>query len=732
MSSALPTFTPKNFMLLPTMSCQASCKYCFGPNYGETMVWKVAEKAIDFVERIAPRYEKVHIAFHGGEPLLAEKGYYDTILPELKERFGKRLRLSLQSNLWALDDHMIHLIKKYDITVGTSVDGFVQMCNVQRGDGYYDANYQSRGKLRLHGIDVNCICTFTHGFANREDIRRVFDSFASPYSIHGAVDELGKEPDEFTVSVDDMSTILSESLAVYKENIARNRISTIDSMVKGCFDGRGHVCTFFDCLGSFAAIASDGGVYSCQRFCGHENFCFGNVLNDLTEQQILESEAYQRLLEKQSKARTACGDCTHLPYCSGGCLYNMFVSDTDKDPYCEAYKKTFDSISLGMAMEMSGIMTGRITSKDAPLLVMAGDLPHPYDTEQNEQRLRVALKRALPGREGMPQMKVREQEFPEKHRNKLYLHTTFDCPLRCGHCYANGGTNHKPEMPGYFIGFVVQEAQRENFNAVVITGGEPLVHSEIDRMLADFKTFDLKGMRLILRTSLGFPISNERLKAVCEAFTDIVVSIDGDRESHDTRRGAGKYDLTVNNLERVKASGYIRKFGVCATLPKSQREGKEGEAVSNLCLRLGVSNIRFRSILPLGRAEGTSSEEALICMDAGEIKKAFHPRHTCGLGQNLYVEPDGNAYPCYAWSGKDKLLGNVKNGLYAILNSQAFINLSHHDVDTNEKCRTCRVRYLCGGMCKAWANNKEDIDSGDFDCEARKAAFTHLTETINF
>jgi uncharacterized protein len=712
------------------MSCQVSCKYCFGPNSGETMQLDVVDKAIDFIEQISPENKKLHITFHGGEPLLAAKGYYETLLPKLKGRFGRRLRLSMQSNLLTLDDHMISLISKYDIAVGTSVDGFEQMCNEQRGEGYYKISNQARGRLRQHGIDTHCICTFTHGFAQSNDVRQAFDSFASPYSIHGAVCELGKEPNKYTVSVDDMTTIFTESLAVYRENIAKNHISTIDAMVKGCFEGRGNVCTFFDCLGSFAAIASDGRVYSCQRFCGHEEFCFGNVLDDLTKQQILESNAYKRLLEKQNKAKAACSNCTHLPYCSGGCLYNMFASDTEKDPYCEAYKKTFDSISLNLAMEMGGLMTGSITPQNAPLLAMAGDVPHPYDVEQNEQRMRVALKRAMPDREGMPQMKIRERRFPEKNRNKLYLHTTFDCPLRCNHCYANGGINRMPEMPVHIAGLVVHEAQTENFNAVVVTGGEPLVHSEIDKMLADFKTIDLKGMRLILRTSLAFPISDARLKAVYETFTEIMVSIDGDKKSHDARRGKGRYDLTVNNLEHVKVLGYLNKFGVCATLPRTQCEGREGKAVDELCKRLGITNIRFHPILPIGRAAGIPNEEAFICMDADRTKRTFRPRHTCGLGQNLYVEPDGNAYPCYAWCSKDKLLGNVRNGLYHILQKEVFKDISGHDVDTNEKCKTCSVRYLCGGMCKAWVNDKENIDSGDFACTVRKAAFTHLAETI--
>ncbi len=40
--------------------------------------------------------------------------------------------------------------------------------------------------------------------------------------------------------------------------------------------------------------------------------------------------------------------------------------------------------------------------------------------------------------------------------------------------------------------------------------------------------------------------------------------------------------------------------------------------------------------------------------------------------------------------------------------------------------RVCGVRYLCGGMRKAWVSDKRNIDGGGFDCAARKAALEYL------
>ena len=109
----------------------------------------------------------------------------------------------------------------------------------------------------------------------------------------------------------------------------------------------------------------------------------------------------------------------------------------------------------------------------------------------------------------------------------------------------------------------------------------------------------------------------------------------------------------------------------------------------------------------------------------------FRPRRSCGLGQNLYVRPDGSAWPCYAWCAPDKKLGDLaRESLGAMLARGELYEYCRHDVDTNEKCRSCEVRYLCGGICRAWVNDRENVDSGDFDCADRKAYFLRLAERL--
>jgi len=156
---------------------------------------------------------------------------------------------------------------------------------------------------------------------------------------------------------------------------------------------------------------------------------------------------------------------------------------------------------------------------------------------------------------------------------------------------------------------------------------------------------------------------------------------------------------------------------------------------------LGIRRTRFRPLLPLGRArdwdEPPTSEALSAHADPLElIENGFQPVASCGLGQNLYVEPSGDSFPCYAYHQGHSLLGNVLTyGLAAILRCEAFRDLSRHSVDTNSKCRGCDLRYLCGGACRAWGGTacQHDLDAAPPECNGlRTRAESLLFAATNY
>ncbi len=112
-------------------------------------------------------------------------------------------------------------------------------------------------------------------------------------------------------------------------------------------------------------------------------------------------------------------------------------------------------------------------------------------------------------------------------------------------------------------------------------------------------------------------------------------------------------------------------------------------------------------------------------------RNSLHPVRRCGFGQNLYVEPSGESFPCYAYHRPHAYLGNVIRGdLQTVLNSEQFQDLSCHNVDSNPKCRICEFRYLCGGACRAWGGEaaQHELDAPPPECNGLRDRAIRLHE----
>jgi uncharacterized protein len=111
---------------------------------------------------------------------------------------------------------------------------------------------------------------------------------------------------------------------------------------------------------------------------------------------------------------------------------------------------------------------------------------------------------------------------------------------------------------------------------------------------------------LVLRTNFAGDFSERDLIALAESFDQIVVSVDGSEQTHDARRGRGTYARTVHNLEEyVRLSATVPRaaeLSLACVMRAAGINGAAGESVRQLGDRLRVKRIRFRPLLPLGRA----------------------------------------------------------------------------------------------------------------------------------
>lgn len=783
-----------HFMIVPSLGCNAECAYCFGPHNGGTMSIETLQRVIDYISAITGEtgQKNVSITFHGGEPLLAGHDFFERALSELLLRFGShRLKLAIQSNLWLLDSSYCKLFNDHNIETGTSLDGPEPITDRQRGKGYYAKTMNGIQTAHSHGLTINCIATFTPW--SIKHWQEVFDFFISrdlDFSIHPSVARLNSGPSRYTLSPTRYGDLLESMLEYYIRHRHLIRVPFFDQICQSVAEGQGKVCTFRDCLGMFIAIDPDGGISPCQRFCGDNKYRLGNITDNPTLDDLFSHPEAIRMKQHQQWMVETCRNCDHFEYCNGGCYYNALAEGPpgkSTDPYCNAYFKTFNVVKQRLQEEMASeenihavamrppVGKGNPLLQKGPLIELARYGRHPSQIFETAKlivssvelakgpNVRSAADRILENRIFHSREKVeavlRHLEnilTPNSGQlNNLYLYITLRCPLSCSHCYlyGNGENETNDEMAVGHIESLIRESKSVGFRQVVILGGEPLFHLDCDTLLEQMPEIRrwASPMNLVLRTNFVLSFSHETLRKIAAAFDQVVVSLDGSEQTHDARRGTGTYQRTATNLHafRQVAKGVpgAAKLSLAAAMSYAEIQGEPGESVRKLGRQLDIKRIRFRPLLPLGRArkwDKPPKREALggFADPMESIEYGFYPVSSCGLGQNIYIEPTGDALPCYAFRKPHTLVGNViTQGLRAIIESDGFKKLSRHTVDTNPGCRTCDVRYLCGGACRAWGGEatQYDPDAPPANCQSleRKArslltaAQQYLNEGIN-
>lgn len=218
----------------------------------------------------------------------------------------------------------------------------------------------------------------------------------------------------------------------------------------------------------------------------------------------------------------------------------------------------------------------------------------------------------------------------------LFLEITSRCNLSCLHCGSDCGRNPgKGELTTeQWIDFI--EDLPRSFDAkklfVILTGGEPLCHPELDRIIDALRAASVRWSMV----TNGWLLSDERLAHLLSSgMESMTVSLDGARESHDWLRGKpGSFDRAVNGITLLARSN-IPIFDVvtCAN-PRNLDELPQVEA---LLREVGVKRWRLFSIFPKGRAK----ENRKLILNPAQIKQLLAwiaARRRAGEGKDFQLD----------------------------------------------------------------------------------------------
>ncbi len=170
----------------------------------------------------------------------------------------------------------------------------------------------------------------------------------------------------------------------------------------------------------------------------------------------------------------------------------------------------------------------------------------------------------------------REQSFESivrGHRQLLTLELTQQCNLRCEYCCYG---EHYPELrkpSAQTMSLETAKSEVTNFMSLCseecsigLYGGEPLLEFDLLKNIVLFAEAQARQRGLSVRFSMttnGTLLTDEKLHFLVAHEFNIMVSLDGNKESHDRHRvfrndkhpeqGTGSYDVVMRNLRRFVA-----------------------------------------------------------------------------------------------------------------------------------------------------------------------------------
>ncbi len=282
-----------------------------------------------------------------------------------------------------------------------------------------------------------------------------------------------------------------------------------------------------------------------------------------------------------------------------------------------------------------------------------------------------------------------------RFRPTMILNLIEACNLSCSFC--DQGAGHR-RMPRDLAERIIDQASTLGVQTVVFTGGEPLLHPDLWRLVARAKASTL-GTNV---TTNGLLVRRQLAALLTSGVDSVSVSIDGLEQTHDALRGAqGAFRRAVDALELLREHGVethvhfvVTNRNVADLLAVSDLARDKGAVFDfwpvNDAKALFLRDERTRQVYrqaveTLAEREPRHAERLSYYLrgldyHAGKVRAA----RCLGLVDQFGVTVDGALLPCCVWGHRDLVIGDLAREPLL-------------DVWTGERARAFRRRLVTSG-----------------------------------
>jgi radical SAM protein with 4Fe4S-binding SPASM domain len=297
---------------------------------------------------------------------------------------------------------------------------------------------------------------------------------------------------------------------------------------------------------------------------------------------------------------------------------------------------------------------------------------------------------------------IKSPRSPLPSLRYLLLNITNKCNLTCKHCYLPDRGKREID-PGIFEK-AVQQFEEMGGLKLMISGGEPLIHSRFWELMDILPSYELNVVIL----SNGTLLNKTTARKLSHYVHEVQVSIDG-IESHDLLRGKGSYARSMEGISNLHKSGI--PVSIATMVHKFNMD--EFDAMEKLFSTMGV--ISWAVDVPC--IVGKLCENRDFVLDLEEAAKFLHYGFGAGAhestgyttcGSHLCsIAPDGCVSKCGFFENEPA--GDVHDLRYAWEN---ICKTSLWRLDELE-CKECAVLHECKGGCRFRAKQYKGILAPD-------------------
>lgn len=324
--------------------------------------------------------------------------------------------------------------------------------------------------------------------------------------------------------------------------------------------------------------------------------------------------------------------------------------------------------------------------------------------------------------------------------SNVYYNITKRCNLKCIYCYFE----HNPSFVSIDDNEVILDnLEKLNVRSITLIGGEPFCHPYFTKILTSIFSRDFVNEVCIVTN--GTLINSDNITYLKDPRVYLQISLDGiDEKTNSLTRGANVFDKVMSNITLLQKENI--RFKVMKVITRQNIDNSvdyydfyKGHGID--CGFFMVKKVpdcdkpQMKQIVQLLNAIYDRTKDVYEVFDVVKFadnmmfSNTGFPIMHCGAGINaLSINPDGNVYPCVKRSEHDDLITNIlcDCSVDDILQNKERI-YKEELVYNKAQCNTCKIKYFCGGGCRA-EENKNSICR--YNCDYFMLAFNFYMEHL--